>query len=124
MTEIAVKSSINSFTGTVLIIYHNRGSKTKKQQANADAAISIAEIGLKTAVAIMNVWATAKSKAMAIALTAIVSAIGVAQTAAAIAERNAILNTTLSGSTTSTSGRTSYVPSDTLGGYSRFNYLS
>lgn len=103
--------------------YAQKELDLKKQQANADAAISIAEIGLKTAVAIMNVWATAKSKAMAIALTAIVSAIGVAQTAAAIAERNAIMNTTLSGSSISTSGsRTSYVPSDTLGGYSEGGY--
>jgi len=53
----------------------------RKKAAMLDKATALFSIGLNTAVAIMNVWATAPSRIFAAIMTGIVTALGIAQTA-------------------------------------------
>jgi hypothetical protein len=74
----------------------------QKKFADAQFAIQVAQIGVATATGIMNAWATSMlipapfGQIMAGVLTALLVGTGIAQVAAANAERNKIKSTTLS----------------------------
>ena len=77
--------------------------KIQKKYADIDMGIKIAQSLANGALAIMQAWATLPTPA-AIAMTVVIGAITAAQTAAIIAQRNAIKNSSVSGSSSSSGG--------------------
>lgn len=90
--------------------YAEKELELKKQQADANAALQSAQLWISTATGIANAWATAMmipfpfGEIIASALTAALLATAGIQQAAIIKQRDAIKNTTLQSSGTSSTG--------------------
>lgn len=103
--------------------YEKKQLELKKKYADADMAIGIAKATADGAVAIMKAWADLGPVGAAV-MTGIIAATTAAQIATIVAQRDAIMNTSVGASNGSGSGNQNYGDRVINGGYKQGGYTT